>query len=1305
MLNGNAVTAEPDEETSLLELLREQLGVRSVKDGCAPEGSCGACTVMVDGRAVVSCAQKARRFEGKHVVTHEGLSDEDRRRWSESFVAAGASQCGYCSPGIVMKAEALLHKNSEPSREEIAHALLGNLCRCTGYVKVIDAIELAAAARRGEPLPEPDRSGRVGSRTARYRGTELALGDQVFVGDMTRPGLLHGALRFSDHPRARVLRIDTSLALAAPGVVAVVTAADVTGDRVQGSIKRDWRQFVAEGEVTSYVGDVIAAVAAETHQAARAAAALVDVEYEVLDPVTDPFAALAEGAPELHEGGNVLSVSRVQRGDVDAALAGAAHVVSETFRTQFIEHAFLEPESSLAVPDGDGPLEIYSQGQGVWDDRRQIASFLGLPEERVRVTHVPTGGAFGAKEDLNVQCHAALLATRTSRPTLVTLTRKESLRFHAKRHAMWLDYTVGCDEEGRLVGVRARIVGDTGAYASVGDKVLERAAGHACGAYAVENVDVEGTAVYTNNLPCGAMRGFGVNQSNFAIEGVLDMLAERVGIDGWEIRWRNALEEGTRFGTGQKLGPGVGLKKTLLAVKDAYRGARYAGIACGVKNTGIGNGMTEYGRAVLRVEEDGAVSLFHSWTEMGQGVHTILQQIACEELGLPPERVRVAVDTDRDLETGQTTASRSTVLGGRAVIDAAQKLKAALVGRAARGPRGTGVPRRLRRRLDDEARAGRRRARHASRLRLGDAGRDPRRRGPAGEGRRRARRRPDDQPDARGRPGRGRGAHGARAGALGGVRRRGLRAGHPDSEVTPHHPAQRDARGRGDLRRGAPAGRPLRRKGDRGGRARPDRRRGRGRAPFLRRHPPYPTADEGVTGRARRRAAPRAPRPRRRAPMILAGATVVTSLDPVRVTRATCTSWTGGSPRAGGGTRRDCSGCLVIPGNACAHTHLYSALARGMPYALEPPRNFTQILQRIWWRLDRALNEESIRASALVGGMEALLSGTTTLVDHHASPNAIDGSLDVVEEALRSLGVRCVLCYETSDRDGPERALAGVAENRRFLERVRREQLPLARGMVGAHASFTLSDETLAACCEAAGHYGVGLHVHAAEDGADERDAIARCGHRVADRLHRAGALDERTLLAHGVHLDDDEIALVRGAHASVAHNARSNMNNSIGRARLGVLGERVPLGTDGIGSDMFEESRAAFFRLREDDGGTAGDWPLRHLAESARLAGRAFDEPLLGTLQEGAPADLVVLDYPAPTPVHDASFAGHWVFGLSTRNVRDVMVAGEWAVLDRRLTRVDQQELAARALADAERLWQRLDGIGAHTFEPKGGQ
>jgi putative selenium metabolism protein SsnA len=438
--------------------------------------------------------------------------------------------------------------------------------------------------------------------------------------------------------------------------------------------------------------------------------------------------------------------------------------------------------------------------------------------------------------------------------------------------------------------------------------------------------------------------------------------------------------------------------------------------------------------------------------------------------------------------------------------------------------------------------------------------------------------------------------------------------------------------------------------------------------------------------------------------VVLTGATAVTSIDPVRVAKIDLHVVDGRVALSGGGERRDCSGCLVVPGNVCAHTHLYSALARGMPYALEPPTSFVQILQRVWWRLDRALDEESVRASSLVGGMEALLSGTTALVDHHASPNAIGGSLDVIEEALRTLGVRCVLCYETSDRDGADRARAGVLENRRFLERVRGEGLPLARGMVGAHASFTLSDETLAACAAAADEFGVGVHVHAAEDDADERDAVARCGLRVAARLARAGALGERTLLAHGVHLDDDEIDLVRSANAWVAHNARSNMNNAIGRARVGALGDRVALGTDGIGSDMFEESRSAYFRLREDGGGAGVDWPLARLAEGARLVGRAFGEPLLGVLEPGAPADLVVLDYAAPAPVREGSFGGHWIFGLSSRLVRDVMVAGEWVVTDGRLCRVDQEQLAADALVQAERLWRRLDAIGPHEFEPKGG-
>jgi len=399
--------------------------------------------------------------------------------------------------------------------------------------------------------------------------------------------------------------------------------------------------------------------------------------------------------------------------------------------------------------------------------------------------------------------------------------------------------------------------------------------------------------------------------------------------------------------------------------------------------------------------------------------------------------------------------------------------------------------------------------------------------------------------------------------------------------------------------------------------------------------------------------------------------------------------------------RRDCSGTLIIPGNVCAHTHLYSALARGMPFALASPANFTELLQRVWWRLDRALDEDTVRLSALAGGLDALLCGTTTLVDHHASPNAIDGSLDVMADALESLGLRSVLCYEVTDRDGPEPARAGVAENERFLKTVGSGGRPLTRGLMGAHASFTLSDETLAACVAGANQAGAGLHIHVAEDDADQRDAQARWAVRVVERLQRAGVVTEQALLAHCVQVDDAEIAILAGSGATVVHNARSNMNNAVGRSPVTRFGDRVALGTDGIDGDMFAESRAAFWRAREADVLTLASWPLDRLGHGARLVGEVFAEPALGRIEPGAPADLMVLDYHAPTPLSADNLAGHWMFGLSARRVRDVMVAGELVVADRRSTRVDQDALLAEISAGASRLWDRLADIPPHPFTP----
>jgi len=688
MINGEPRTFEVERGTSLLELLREHCGLISPKNGCSPQGQCGCCTVIVGdnggGKAMISCAVPASKVAGKSVFTLEGLSEIERDTFARSFVAAGGLQCGFCIPGIVMRAKHLVDKNPQPSRAEIERTLAPHICRCTGYTKIVDSIELAVRSLKGgEPLPELDTSGVVGSSLPRYEGEDFVLGDHRYIDDMQVPGMLYGALLFSPHPRARVVRINTGPAEQLEGVVKVVTARDVPGERYQGLIYKDWPLFVAEGEETRCVGDVLAAVAAVDQRTARRALELIEVTYEVLQPITTPEDALKLDAPKLHKKGNLLSTSVMRRGDADEALRDSAHVVTATFSTQLIEHAFLEPESCLAMPLDDGRLQVYSQGQGVFDDRRQIASFLGVPEDQLNVTLVSNGGAFGGKEDLSIQGQTALLASLTRRPVKVTITRDESIRLHPKRHPIKMAYTVGCDAEGRLTAVHARMIGDKGAYASVGSKVLERAAGHACGPYRVPNVDVEALAVYTNNLPCGAMRGFGANQAAFGIEGALDMLAEKVGIDGWEIRWRNVVDVGDQFCTGQTFEHGVGIKQTLLAVRDHYRGARYAGIACGIKNVGIGNGMPEYGRCTITVEDDESLTIRTGFTEMGQGLFTVMIQMMCETLNgdgsaVDPRRVRAIADTTRPVDCGMTTASRATVLAGNAVVDAARKLKADL---------------------------------------------------------------------------------------------------------------------------------------------------------------------------------------------------------------------------------------------------------------------------------------------------------------------------------------------------------------------------------------------------------------------------------------------------------------------------------------------------------------------------------------------------------------------------------------------------------------------------------------------------
>lgn len=676
-LNGKEVTQAVASDRSLLKMLREDFDVISPKNGCEPQAQCGCCTVWVNDKPRLSCTLKARQVDGKEVRTLEGLDAERRSQISEAFVQCGGVQCGFCIPGIAVRGVSLVERNSNPTRDEIAQDLRSHLCRCTGYVKIVDAIETYARMRRGEAASPADDSGHVGTNLPRHRGHEAVLGDKPFIDDMKLPGMLHGACRFADHPRALVRSIDTADAQAVSGVHRVITAADVPGERYVGLITRDWPILVAAGEETRCTGDILAVVVADDEETARAAADLIRIDYEVREPVTDPRQALDEDAPKIHPGGNLLSKSAVKRGDVAAAFASAAHVVEHRFTSQRIEHLFLEPEACLAKPTDNG-LFVWSPGQGVFDDRRQIASVLGWDIDRVEVELVANGGAFGAKEDMSIQAQTALAAHLCGAPVKIVLNRPESFRLHPKRHPIDMEFKVACDADGKLTAVRARLIGDKGAYASVGAKVLERAAGHACGPYKVDNVDVEALAVYTNNPPCGAMRGFGANQSAFAIEGCMDMLAEKVGIDGWEMRWRNILRQGDTFATGQRLDKRFGLEQTLLAVKDAYQSAQYAGIACGIKNVGIGNGMPDVGKATLTIEPDATITIRTGFTEMGQGLFTVCVQFACEATGLPPSCFDVTTDTSRALDCGQTTASRGTVLAGNSIREAGKKLKADL---------------------------------------------------------------------------------------------------------------------------------------------------------------------------------------------------------------------------------------------------------------------------------------------------------------------------------------------------------------------------------------------------------------------------------------------------------------------------------------------------------------------------------------------------------------------------------------------------------------------------------------------------
>ncbi len=676
----NGVIHEVERDKKLMRFLRDDLRLTSVKDGCS-EGACGTCTIIIDGKATRSCIPMVSKMADKEIITVEGLTEREKEVYSYAFAKAGAVQCGFCIPGMVMSGKALIGVNPDPTRLEVINAIKNNICRCTGYKKIVDGVLLAAKIFR-ENLPVNEEVGEVtvGQAMLRVDAREKVLGTGEYPDDLYLDGMIYGSAVRAEYPRARVLAVHTDEAKALPGVIGIFTAEDIPGSVKVGHLKQDWDTMIPVGKTTHYIGDAICLVAAETPEILEEAKKLVRVEYEQLEGVFDPCEAMKEDAPLVHEGSetNILAHEHLVRGNADEVIARSKYKVTRHYETPWTEHAFLEPETAVAMPfDGDGVF-IYSTDQGTYDTQHECMAMLGLPPEKVIVENKLVGGGFGGKEDVSVQHHAALIAYLTKRTVKVKLSRKESIMIHPKRHPFYMDVTSACDEEGRLTALKAVVVSDTGAYASLGGPVLQRACTHAAGPYNFQTIDIDGKAVYTNNPPAGAFRGFGVTQTCFASEMNLNLLAEMVGITPWEIRYRNAVRPGEVLPNGQIADPATGIAETLEAVKEIYNSEKYVGIGCAMKNAGVGVGLPDWGRCRLLVK-DGHVEIHAGASCIGQGLGTVLTQVLSETAGLTLDQIAyMPPNTANAPDSGTTSGSRQTLVTGEACRRAAEDLKAAM---------------------------------------------------------------------------------------------------------------------------------------------------------------------------------------------------------------------------------------------------------------------------------------------------------------------------------------------------------------------------------------------------------------------------------------------------------------------------------------------------------------------------------------------------------------------------------------------------------------------------------------------------
>jgi len=674
-VNGKKISTDLDK--SLLRFLRENLNLYGTKDGCS-EGACGTCTVIIDGKATKACLAKTSKLDGKNIITIEGLSQKEEEVYGYCFANAGAVQCGFCTPGMILAAKALIDVNNNPSPEEVKKAIRGNICRCTGYVKIEKAIlDCARFFREELEIPNKFEEAKLGKRFIRPDAIEKALGRGVFTDDINIDGMLHLKVLRSAYPRAKVLKLDISKAQNHPKCEKIAIAKDVPENKL-GHLVQDWDVLIKEGDITRYIGDAIAIVASSEVDALEEILSLIEIEYDVLEPITDVHKAMDENAANIHEKGNILQIEHITRGNVEEALKNSAHVVKNTYKTPYTEHAFMEVECSVAMPQGDG-VKLYTSSQSIYDDQREVARMLKLPLEEVEVEAALVGGGFGGKEDMSVQHHAALMAYLTQKPVKLHLSRQESLMVHPKRHPMEIDITTACDENGKITAMKAEIIANTGAYASLGGPVLQRACTHASGPYNYQNIDIVGKAVYTNNVPGGAFRGFGVTQSCFAIESNLNLLAKEVNMDPFEFKYINALRVGDTMPNGQITSEDCGIVECMDAARDIYYNkVGKIGFANSFKNSGIGVGFPDSGRCILSIE-DSVVHIRTSAACMGQGIATMATQMLGETCNIEKDKILVEPpNTKRTPDSGCSTASRQTAFTGEAIKRAAEQLRESL---------------------------------------------------------------------------------------------------------------------------------------------------------------------------------------------------------------------------------------------------------------------------------------------------------------------------------------------------------------------------------------------------------------------------------------------------------------------------------------------------------------------------------------------------------------------------------------------------------------------------------------------------